>query len=50
MKGVYAHILAGKIMPNPKKTLLSQYPTLVLMVAFTVTTLWLLAQPLVISK
>ena len=47
---LFAHILATRVMPNAKKVMLSQYPTLVLMVAFTVTTLWLLAQPLVITK
>src|SRR6185436_17331219 len=47
---LFAHIIATYIMPTARQVLLSQYPTLFLMVAFTITTLWLLAQPLVISK
>ncbi len=42
---LFAHILATNIMPNKKLVLRSQYPMLVLMLAFTTATLWLLAQP-----
>ncbi len=43
----YAHVLAVNNFSDRKTVIRSQYPMLVLMVAFTVTTLWLLSQPLV---
>ena len=46
----FAHVIASKIFTDKRKILLSQLPALALMVGFTVTTLWLLAQPLVVSK
>jgi hypothetical protein len=47
---LYAHILAVNNFSNPRTVMKSQYPMLILMVAFTVTTLWLLAQPLVVGR
>ncbi len=47
---LYAHILAINIFKNPKMALKSQYPLVILMVGFTAMTLWLLSQPLVVSK
>ncbi len=46
----YAHVLAMNNFPDTKTVLKSQYPMLVLMVCFTVLTLWLLSQPLVVGK
>jgi hypothetical protein len=45
----YAHILAVTHFEKKSQVLKSQYPMLVLMVAFTVMTLWLLSQPLVVG-
>lgn len=47
---LYAHVLAVNIFKDPKLALKSQYPLVILMVGFTVMTLWLLSQPLVVSK
>lgn len=44
---LYAHILAVNIFKDGKAALRSQYPMALLMVGFTVFTLWLLSQPLV---
>ena len=46
----YAHVLALNIFNDPKKALKSQFPMALLMVGFTVMTLWLLSQPLVVTK
>ncbi len=43
----YAHIIALNVFKEPKQALKSQYPLALLMVGFTVLTLWLLSQPLV---
>lgn len=40
-----AHIIALKVFPTHKKALLSQFPMLLLMVAYTLIGLWILAQP-----
>ncbi len=47
---LYAHILAINIFKDAKQALKSQYPLVILMVGFTIMTLWLLSQPLVIAK
>lgn len=47
---LYAHILAVNIFKDSKRALKSQYPMALLMVGFTVFTLWLLSQPLVSIK
>jgi hypothetical protein len=44
---LYAHILAVNIFKDGKAALRSQYPMALLMVGFTIFTLWLLSQPLV---
>lgn len=41
-----AHLRAGERFRHAQKVLLSQYPMLVLMVAYTMTSLWILAQPI----
>ncbi len=46
----YAHVLATNIFKNSKLALKSQVPIVLLMVGYTVMTLWLLSQPLVIAK
>ena len=43
----YAHVLALNIFKNPKTALKSQIPMVLLMISFTVMTLWLLSKPLV---
>lgn len=40
-----AHLRAGASFRTPRNALLSQYPMLLLMVAYTMTSLWILAQP-----
>ncbi|MEP7104378.1 MAG: hypothetical protein ABI838_00840 [Chloroflexota bacterium] len=40
-----AHLRAGERFKTAKNALLSQYPMLILMVAYTMTSLWILAQP-----
>lgn len=47
---LYAHMLALNIFKDPKAAMKSQYPMVVLMIGFTVMTLWLLSQPLVVAK
>lgn len=47
---LYAHILAINIFKDPRQALKSQYPLVILMVGFTFMTLWLLSQPLVVTK
>lgn len=44
----YAHVLATNIFKDPKQALKSQYPMMILMVGFTIMTLWLLSAPLVV--
>ena len=46
----FAHLLAVKIFKNERTVLRSQYPMMILMVLYTVATLWLLSQPLVTAK
>jgi hypothetical protein len=41
-----AHRVALKVFPATKQALLSQYPMLALMVAYTMTSLWIIAQPI----
>ena len=41
-----AHLRAGERFRTAQKALLSQYPMLVLMVLYTMTSLWILAQPI----
>jgi hypothetical protein len=47
---VYAHVLALNIFKDPKLALKSQYPMILLMVGYTIMTLWLISQPLVVAK
>ena len=42
-----AHVIALRTFPDHRTALRSQYPMLVLMVAYTVASLWILAQPIV---
>ena len=42
-----AHVMAQRIYPTPKAALLSQIPMLVLMVGYTMISLWILSQPIV---
>jgi hypothetical protein len=42
-----AHVIALREFPNPRRALRSQYPMLVLMVGYTMVSLWILAQPIV---
>ena len=41
-----AHLRAGETFRTARRALMSQYPMLVLMVAYTMTSLWILAQPI----
>jgi hypothetical protein len=41
-----AHLRAGERFRSAQKVLLSQYPMLILMVLYTMTSLWILAQPI----
>jgi hypothetical protein len=41
-----AHLRAGERFKNASSALLSQYPMLLLMVIYTMTSLWILAQPI----
>ena len=41
-----AHLRAGERFRSAQRVLLSQYPMLVLMVMYTMTSLWILAQPI----
>jgi hypothetical protein len=41
-----AHLRAGERFRTAKRALLSQYPMLILMVLYTMTSLWILAQPI----
>jgi hypothetical protein len=45
-----AHETALELFPNPAEARRSQYPMLCLMIAYTVTSLWILAQPIVETK
>jgi hypothetical protein len=40
------HLRAGERFRTARRALMSQYPMLVLMVAYTMTSLWILAQPI----
>ena len=42
-----AHITALRVFSTPRRALASQYPMLVLMVGYTASSLWILAQPVV---
>lgn len=44
-----AHVIALKIFSHQKRAVISQIPMLILMVAYTVTGLWILSQPLTIG-
>jgi hypothetical protein len=41
-----AHLRAGERFRTAQRALLSQYPMLLLMVLYTMTSLWILAQPI----
>jgi hypothetical protein len=41
-----AHLRAGERFQTAQRALLSQYPMLLLMVMYTMTSLWILAQPI----
>ena len=45
-----AHLRAGERFRNAQRALLSQYPMLLLMVLYTMTSLWILAQPITQEK
>lgn len=47
---IYAHVIALNVFKDSKLALRSQYPFVLLMVGYTVLTLWLLSQPLVIGS
>ena len=42
---ILSHLRAGAIFRTAQRALLSQYPMLLLMVLYTMTSLWILAQP-----
>jgi hypothetical protein len=42
-----AHLISLRLLGDPRRALLSQIPMLVLMVLYTVSSLWILAQPIV---
>ena len=42
-----AHLISLRLLRDPKRALLSQVPMLLLMVLYTVSSLWILAQPIV---
>jgi hypothetical protein len=42
-----AHIIALRDLENPRVAIRSQFPMLVLMVAYTMMSLWIVAQPIV---
>ncbi len=42
-----AHLISLRSLPDPKGALRSQYPMLVLMVLYTISSLWILSQPIV---
>ncbi len=42
-----AHVIALREFPHPARALRSQYPMVALMVAYTMTSLWIIAQPIV---
>jgi hypothetical protein len=42
-----AHVIALREFPDRRRALASQYPMLVLMVSYTMVSLWILAQPIV---
>ena len=44
---VLAHATAGRLFAGSRLALRSQYPLLVLMVTYTMVSLWILAQPVV---
>ena len=47
MIAVYlAHLRAGEAFRRARQVLVSQYPMLILMVGYTMTSLWILAQPI----
>jgi hypothetical protein len=41
-----AHLRAGELFKRAREVLVSQYPMLILMVGYTMTSLWILAQPI----
>jgi hypothetical protein len=41
-----AHLRAGELFKRAREVLISQYPMLILMVGYTMTSLWILAQPI----
>lgn len=44
-----AHLVALRLYPSTKQAMLSQYPMLLLMVIYTMTSLWIVAQPITIG-
>ena len=42
-----AHVQALRAFPDPQSALRSQWPMLVLMVSYTMLSLWIIAQPIV---
>ena len=45
-----SHLRAGERVRTAQRALLSQYPMLLLMVMYTITSLWILAQPIVETR
>ena len=41
-----AHVIALRRMPTPARAVKSQYPMLALMIVYTATSLWIIAQPI----
>lgn len=42
-----SHVMAQRVFEHPRQVLMSQIPMLVLMVGYTMVSLWILAQPIV---
>jgi hypothetical protein len=42
-----AHLVSLRVFPSARQAMKSQYPMLALMVAYTMTSLWIIAQPIV---
>ncbi|MDP9380687.1 MAG: hypothetical protein M3Q29_11175 [Chloroflexota bacterium] len=45
-----AHVIALRLLRNPRRALRSQYPMLVLMVLYTISSLWIISQPIVTQE
>jgi hypothetical protein len=45
-----AHLVALRLFEDPGRALRSQYPTLALMILYTVFSLWIISQPIVVEE